>query len=133
MRWFKRITIGVIVLACAWLAVIAVGPKVLGGNFYLRRLDAWVAGGGSPSEIQSGVIANCGKLILASASAFDNLRYTTISRDDFDFRVDVCAKMTVNRVHKQPEFENEKTIGIICDGQDALFRWLCRRSGLRPN
>jgi len=26
----------VIVLACAWLAVIAVGPKVLGGNFYLR-------------------------------------------------------------------------------------------------
>jgi hypothetical protein len=133
VTWFRRIIIGAIALACVWLAFVAVVPKLIGQDFYRRRLDSWVSGGGSASEIQSGVGENCGKLVFASAGVFENIRYITFGREDFDFRVDVCMKMTVNRVYKQPEFENEKIVSTICDGGIEFFRQLCRQSGLRSN
>jgi hypothetical protein len=39
----------------------------------------------------------------------------TSQRDEFHFRVDVCMSMTVNRVHKQPNFEKSQLIEAICD------------------
>lgn len=32
------------------------------------------------------------------------LRLATVQRDEYGFRVDVCAKITGNRVYPQPEF-----------------------------
>jgi hypothetical protein len=40
--------------------------------------------------------------------------------------------MTVNRVHRQPMFDNKETVSMICDkSRNPLFVRLCKRSGLR--
>jgi hypothetical protein len=106
-----------------FVAVSAFRDKLF--DLYMHRLDAWVSNGGNFKTIQSEVVENCGELIQLS----------TFYRDEFDFRVDVCAKMTVNRVYKQPEFEKPEIVDTICDDKNPyheLFRRLCRRSGLRP-
>jgi hypothetical protein len=78
------------------------------------------------------VVDNCGKLTLTQAGPYGAISLTAFERDEFGFRVDVCTKMTVNRVHKQPEFDKREIISTICDGEVDLFRRLCARSGLKP-
>jgi hypothetical protein len=98
---------------------------------YLSTLDEWVAKGGPVSEIQERVVGTCGKLILAAASPSERVTLSTTQRDEFDFRVDVCSKMTVHRVHKQPEFENREIIKNICGGNSLpIFKRLCKHSGI---
>ena len=75
---------------------------------YFATLDKWVERGGPIVEVQGTVIETCGKLVMATASASERLSLTTTRREDFHFRVDVCAKITVNRVHPQPEFEKKR-------------------------
>ncbi len=75
-------------------------------------------------------------LVWTQAGAFERLELMTIYRDEFDFRVDVCTKMTVNRVYKQPEFENPEMVNTICadiNPYHELFLRLCSRSGLQPS
>lgn len=99
---------------------------------YYRRLDDWVTRGGPIPEVQDTVVQTCGKLVMWTASVAEKLAFTTTRRDDFDFRVDVCVKMTVNRVHPQPEFEKPHLVKMICDESNVrLFVALCERSGLR--
>lgn len=98
---------------------------------YLSTLDAWVAKDGPVSDIQDTVIGTCGKLVLVAATASEKVALSTTQRAEFDFRVDVCAKMTVNRVHKQPEFEKPEILKSICgDSSLALFKRLCKHSGI---
>lgn len=104
-------------------------------DYYTQQLDDWVSSGGDVGVVQSQVIANCGKLVISQAGVFERLQLVTFYRDEFDFRVDVCLKMTVNRLYKQPEFEKPELVHMICDDPlpyHELFRRLCRRSGLRP-
>jgi hypothetical protein len=104
-------------------------------NLYMSRLDAWVHDGGKVDAIQSQVVESCGKLIVTQAGAWERLQLLTFYRDEFDFRADVCTKMTTNRLYKQPEFEKPEIVKMICDNTDwyhEIFRRLCRRSGLRP-
>ena len=99
---------------------------------YLRALDRWVAEGGKEAEIQESVIRTCGKLVMVTASAGERLGFVTTQRKEWAYRVDVCAKMTANRVHPQPEFEKVKFVKMICDDSKVqLFRELCVRAGLR--
>jgi hypothetical protein len=98
----------------------------------MSRLDDWTNKGAVVSLVQAQVVEPCGMLVLTQAGAIDRIKLMTTSRDEFDFRVDVCTKMTVNRVYKQPEFEKPETVALICDGSNELFRRLCQRSGLRP-
>lgn len=88
---------------------------------------------GPINNVQSDVVASCGKLVLTQATPIELARLLTIDRSDFDFRVDVCTKMTVNRVYKQSIFENVNLVAKTCDGKDELFPRLCARSGLRPS
>jgi hypothetical protein len=104
-------------------------------DLYTRRLDAWVSNGGNVQTLQSQVVESCGKLVISQPSPFEQMQLMTFYRDEFDFRVDVCTKMTVNRIYKQPEFEKPDMMVSICDDPHSyheLFRRLCRRSGLRP-
>ncbi len=99
---------------------------------YFGTLDAWVARGGPVDEVQQTVVETCGKLVMLTASAAEKAALATTRREDFHFRVDVCMKITVNRVHPQPEFEKKETVTIICDRIEVgLFKKLCKWSNLR--
>jgi hypothetical protein len=116
-----------------FLAVSAFRDKLF--DLYMHRLDTWVSNGGNLKTIQSEVVENCGQLILSQVGFVEDVQLSTFYRDEFDFRVDVCAKMTVNRLYKPPEFEKPEIVDTICDDKNPyheLFRRLCRRSGLRP-
>lgn len=99
---------------------------------YFSTLDSWVKEGGQVSEVQNMVVETCGKLVIATVGGSEGLSLATTQREEFHFRVDVCTKMTVNRVHPQPEFEKEELVKSICDDSKVVvFKKLCRRSGLR--
>ena len=99
---------------------------------YFSVLDGWVERGGKINEYQSVVLETCGKLVMVTANASEVVTLTTTQREEFDFRVDVCAKTTVNRSHHQSEFDDPKIIQAICDDSKVLLlRKLCNRSGLR--
>jgi hypothetical protein len=97
---------------------------------YLAALDEWVRLGGNVNTIQKDVVQTCGKLALTYGTAAENAALLT-DTEELSFRADVCAKMTINRVHPQPEFEDAKIISSICDGQQKFYIALCKRIGLR--
>ena len=99
---------------------------------YFSVLDGWVERGGKANEYQSVVLETCGKLVMVTANASEAVAFTTSQKEEFDFRVDVCAKTTVHRSHRQSEFDDPKLIQAICnDSKVPLFEKLCRRSGFR--
>ena len=68
------------------------------------------------------------RLIFVSAAPDEAKQFAqNKEREEWDFRVDVCTKMTVNRVHRQPEFENPKIVRMICTEGIQIFREMCRR------
>jgi len=100
---------------------------------YWGELDDWVKGGGTNSEVQTRVVENCGKLVMITVGGSERAALSTTRREDFHFRVDVCVKTTVHRVHPQPEFSDPVVIRTICRDSDvALFRDLCVKANLRP-
>ena len=99
---------------------------------YFQTLDGWVKRGGPVIEIQDTVVKTCGKLVMLIASHSEKASLSTVNRNEFHHRVDVCTKMTVNRVHPQPEFEKKEIIRMICDeSKENLFEKLCKRYGFR--
>lgn len=98
---------------------------------YFAGLDHWVRDGGNVKTVQQAVVEPCGELVTLNATKTEAVGFLTTNREEFDFRVDVCVKMTVNRVHKQPEFEKPEIVGMICGSGNVLFEKLCRRSGLK--
>jgi hypothetical protein len=99
---------------------------------YFDTLDNWVSRGGPKDEIQETVIGTCGKLVMTTVDAVEKAKLTTTEREEFHFRVDVCSKMTVNRVYPQSQLQNPDTVRMICDeGSVEVFKKLCKRSGLR--
>jgi hypothetical protein len=98
---------------------------------YLSALDGWVSSGGNIDDVQNTVVENCGKLVMVTVDGKEKAALSTTDRDEFHFRVDVCTKMTVNRVHPQPEFNKPDTIKVICkESSVVIFQKLCSRSGL---
>ena len=100
-------------------------------KMYFARLDRWVANGADFETIQKDVIENCGKLVMISATKAEMVSFMTTQKEEFHFRVDVCAKTTVNRAHPQPELKNPKTVKMICESNTGFFRKLCKRSNLQ--
>ena len=98
---------------------------------YFKNLDSWVQNGGDVNTVQEIVVENCGKLVMITVDSVEKLQLSTIKRDEFDWRLDVCVKMTVNRVHPQPEFENPKIINMICNDDVRLFQKMCKQNGFR--
>lgn len=99
---------------------------------YFSVLDGWVNRGGKVNEYQDIVVQTCGKLVMVTANASEKVAFTTTQREEFNFRVNVCAKTTVHRTHHQSELDDPKLIQAICDDSNVqLLRKLCARSGLR--
>lgn len=99
---------------------------------YFQMLDGWVKRGGPVNELHDTVVKTCGKLVMLTASNSEKVSLSTTQRGEFHHRVDVCTKMTVNRVHPQPEFEKKEIIRMICDeSKENLFKKLCKRYGFR--
>ena len=99
---------------------------------YFSVLDGWVDRGGKVNEYQDIVVQTCGKLVMVTANASEKVAFTTTQREEFNFRVNVCAKTTVHRTHHQSEFDDPKLIRTICDDSNVqLLRKLSTRSGLR--
>ena len=98
---------------------------------YFSVLDRWVERGGKVNEYQGVVLETCGKLVMATANASEAVAFTTTQKEEFDFRVGICAKTTVHRAHHQSEFDDPKLIHSICDDGMVLLQKLCKRSGLR--
>ncbi len=101
-------------------------------NKYFSVLDEWVQRGGKAQDYQSEVLETCGKLVVASATISEALTLPIIQREEFDFRVNVCAKTTAHRVSPQPELNDQELVQEICDDTAIpVLGRLCRRSGLR--
>jgi hypothetical protein len=132
MQTFWSIVGVVVAIILVLFIIVTTAFKQPTFDFYTRRLDHWVQAGGDVATLQTDVVENCGKLTLTQAGPLGAISLIAFERDEFDFRVDVCTKMTVNRVHKQTEFENREIVTTICDGDVDLFRRLCVRSGLTP-
>jgi hypothetical protein len=132
----------VVVIAVAIIAVVFIAGTLLISalrdsffNLNMEKLDSWVKNGGSTNTLTEDLAAPCSNLVLSQAGPLERLELLFIFRDELDFRIDVCAKMTANRLYKQPEFEKPEIVNMICDDPKPfheLFRRLCRRSGLRP-
>ncbi len=102
---------------------------------YLAKLDAWVNDGSKINEITDRVLKPCGEMIIATASAKDQVSFTTTKggREEFDVRVDVCVKLTVQRTMPQPVFENPTLVRFACRDMAQLhpvFKDLCARARL---
>jgi hypothetical protein len=129
-RLIGAAVVGAIVLVGVVSVVLAVFRTSL-YDHYLAGLDTWVQKGGDVGTLQADVVETCGKLVMSQSGVFQNFKFLTYARDDFDFYVDVCTKMTVNRVHKQPEFEKPQIVASLCGpSSEVFFRKLCLRSGL---
>jgi len=98
---------------------------------YFKNLDSWVKNGGNKKTIQDIVIKNCGKLVMITTDSTEKVKLSTIQKDEFNYRLDVCAKMTVNRIYPQPEFKNPKIIKSICEDNIVLFKKLCKQNGFK--
>lgn len=92
---------------------------------YMATLDDGVKRGGPVTEIEKTVVETCGKLVMLTADSLEKVALATTQREEFHFRVDVCTKMTANRVYPQPEFEKKEIVVMICDESKVmLFRKL---------
>jgi hypothetical protein len=120
-----------IVVAFAGYSVFLFAMRDRTFALYTGKLDDWVTRSGSPQQIQSSVVEPCGKIVMSQVGPIEMIRLATIDREEFDFRVDVCVKMTINRLHAQPEFENAELVKSICEGDYDLFRRLCQHSGVK--
>jgi hypothetical protein len=135
-RRFISKTIAALILVIAELAdPSAHAGKTLSDKLedqYFSTLNGWVKRGGKVSEYPKVVLETCQKLVMASASASEAITFTTVKKEQFDYRVNVCGKTTVHRVYPQPEFANPDTVQKICDDHDVtLLKKLCRYGGLR--
>lgn len=130
----KNIVIAIFLLAVFNSSMANAGKTLIDKleDKYFSVLDGWVDRGGKVSEYQNIVLETCGKLVMATAKASEVIAFTATQREEFDFRVNVCAKTTVHRSHHQSEFDDPKLIQAICDDSKVIiFGKLCKRSGLR--
>jgi hypothetical protein len=136
MLWVSRIVTGLIVIAVALFLAASVFLSIRKDaffNLYAYRLDQWVNAGGNVKTVDAEVVPSCGKLAMTQWGAWQDIRFLTVDRGEFDFEVDVCVKLTVNRLYKQPEFEKPEIVKMVCAGTNDLYRRLCQRAGLTPS
>lgn len=134
----RRIIVAIVFFAAVAFIVTSVALAVFRDklfDFYMQRLDGWVEAGGDPQTVEAVVIESCGRLVMSQAGWFERVQLATTYRDEYAFRLDVCTKMTVNRLYKQPELEEPELVRMICGDthpyHELLVR-LCKHDGLRP-
>jgi len=108
--------------------------KVKLEKLYLQKLDKWVSDGGDVNSVQEQVITNCGKLFYMHVDPERIPNLSVDAREGYDQLIDICSKITVNRVHPQPEFEDPKTVKLVCidiAADHPVIGKLCQKANLQ--
>ncbi|WP_141697584.1 hypothetical protein [Bradyrhizobium yuanmingense] len=99
-------------------------------EFYLAKLDKWALNA-EPATMQNQVVDSCGMLTIVTAPASTARNFVEgREREEFDARVDACAKLTAQRAWPQPEFATPQTVDLVCNRWTPLLRDLCIRAKL---
>ncbi len=99
-------------------------------EMYFQTLDEWVRRKGAIEEVNTVIAPTCGRLVSLLSTMTENVGFLSIRRDDWDFRLDVCVQMTVNRVYPQPFLQKPEVIEVTCHKNNGrFFTTMCRRSG----
>ena len=99
-------------------------------EMYFQRLDEWVRAKGAIQEVNTVIVPTCGRLVLLLSTIPENVGFLSTQREDWDFHVDMCVQMTVNRVYPQPFLKKAEVIEEICHkNKGRFFATMCRRSG----
>lgn len=100
-------------------------------KFEFEKLDRWAQEHKSVEDVNTVVLPTCGKIVSVLSTISENVDFLSTDRDEWDFRVDVCVQMTVNRVYPQPFFQKPENIEKMCHPDShRFFTTMCRRSGL---
>lgn len=100
-------------------------------EFYLAKLDKW-AMNAEPTTMQDQVVGSCGMLTIVTAPPDTAKNFVRgEERDEFDARVDACAKLTAHRAWPQPDFAKPQTVDLVCNRWTPLLRDLCLRAKLK--
>ena len=88
--------------------------------------------GFSSLEITPGqeIFDTCSKLTLLKANYIEKAQFIAgFKQDVYDFRVNWCAKATINSVHPQPAFSNnnKELIDKTCSGDGGFIYEVCTR------
>ena len=121
-------------------ALVAFAPPLAGQSLpteklqalYLSRLDAWVASR-DLKVVQEEVVGNCGKLMYLRDPSLGSATSAEL-KETLDMRIDVCAKITVHRVHPQPEFSKPAINKIVCGDMpknEPVLGVLCAKAGVK--
>jgi hypothetical protein len=76
------------------------------------------------------IFDTCGKLTLLTASYIEKAAFTAgFKQEEYDFRVNVCAKATINSVHPQPELssKNKDITDQLCAKNKSFIYEICNR------
>lgn len=99
-------------------------------EFYLAKLDKW-AMNAQPTTMQDQVVSSCGMLTIVTAPPDTAKNFVRgEERDEFDARVDACAKLTAHRAWPQADFAKPQTVDLVCNRWTPLLRELCIRAKL---
>ena len=97
----------------------------------LNELDNWVGQGGKIEEVESLVQPACGWLVFLYATPRERKGFPGNLREEWDFRIDVCTKGTIHRIHPQPEFANKEITDRLCaPDKNKLWPVICERAGV---
>lgn len=106
----------------------------------IKKLDNW-ADNKTYINSTSILAESCGKLIMiySTKDEIDNYMQEEKTHkgeyNDFQYKGDVCVKLTAQRVSPQDEFKNRKIVDNICNKTsitriDYFFRELCKKANL---
>lgn len=97
---------------------------------FLAKLDKW-AMNAETTTMQDQVVSSCGVLTIVTAPPDTARNFVRgEEREEFDARVDACAKLTAHRAWPQPEFTKPQTVDLVCNRWTSLLRELCIRAKL---
>ena len=97
---------------------------------YWNKLDGYAASSRIAQEDGQVIFDTCGKLVLLTATYLEKAAFSAgLKQEEYDFRVNVCGKATVNMVLPQPEFSepNKDITDQICNKDGSFIYKVCKR------
>jgi hypothetical protein len=97
---------------------------------YWKILDSRAASTHIAQEDGQIIFDTCAKLVILTATYVEKAAFSSgFKQEEYDFRVNVCAKATVNMVHPQPEFSerNKDITDQICINDGGFVYKVCKK------
>lgn len=120
-------------LTVATVSLVFAGAAADAGSLeqrYWDVLDRYAASSQITQEDAQLIFDTCSKLTVITASYLEKAAFTAgFKQEEYDFRVNVCAKATVNMVQPQPEFasRNKHITDQICSNDGSFIYKVCAR------